>query len=182
MTPAELTALMESSAPHAVLDIRERAAYERGHIYRATSLPRRLLEIRLPRLITALRTPIVLYDEDGRVGPLAATTLAAMGYTDVRVLDGGLGAWRAAGNRLVQGLNVQSKVFGEQALHKYGTPEVTGEELKARIDRREPMVIVDSRTPEEYGRACIPGAWSMPGAELVLRIADLVPSPEIPIV
>jgi len=44
------------------------------------------------------------------------------------------------------------------------------------------MVIVDSRTPEEYARGCIPGAWSVPGAELVLRITDLVPTPDIPIV
>jgi rhodanese-related sulfurtransferase len=105
-----------------------------------------------------------------------------MGYTDVRVLDGGLAAWRAAGGRLVQGLNVPSKVFGEQALHRYRTPEVSCPELKARIDRGEPMVLVDSRTPEEYHRGCIPGAVSMPGAELVLRITELVTSPDIPIV
>jgi rhodanese-related sulfurtransferase len=136
----------------------------------------------MPRLVTAPSTPIVLYDDHGPLASLAATTLAAMGYTDVRVLDGGLAAWRAAGGRVVQGLNVPSKVFGEQALHRYRTPGVTCRELKARIDRGERMVIVDSRTPEEYARGCIPGAWSVPGAELVLRIADLAPTPDIPIV
>jgi rhodanese-related sulfurtransferase len=203
ITAADLSTLLKTSSRHALLDVRERAAYERGHIYRATSLPRRLLESRVPRLVTARATPIVLYDDghltanhltamgghvhagqvqNGRLAPLAAKTLGAMGYTDVRVLDGGLAAWRAAGGRMVQGLNVPSKVFGEQALHRYRTPEVTCPELKARIDRGERMVIVDSRTPEEYARACIPGAWSVPGAELVLRIADLAPSPDIPIV
>ena len=182
ITPDALATLMQDSTPHVVLDVRERAAYERGHIYRATSVPRRLVETRVPQLVTAKRTPIVLYDEDGPVAALAATTLAAMGYRDVRVLEGGLAAWRAAGRRLVQGLNVPSKVFGEQALHRYRTPEVTCAELAARIERGDRMVIVDSRTPEEYHRGCIPGAVSMPGAELVLRIADLVPSPEVPIV
>ena len=193
ITPSDLSAFLASGTRHALLDVRERAAYERGHIYRATSLPRRLLEARLPRLVTAPATPLVIYDDgqltatggqvhDGRVAALAATTLAAMGYTDVRVLEGGLQAWRAAGGRMVQGLNVPSKVFGEQALHTYQTPEVSCPELKARIDRGEPMVLVDSRTPEEYHRGCIPGAWSMPGAELVLRITDLVTSPDIPIV
>ena len=148
ITTADLSTLLKSPARLALLDVRERAAYERGHIYRATSLPRRLLEARLPRLVTALKTPIVLYDDDGRVARLAARTLEAMGYTDVRVLDGGLAAWRADGGRLVQGLNVPSKVFGEQALHRYHTPEVSCAELKARIDRGEPMVIVDSRTPQ----------------------------------
>ena len=191
ITAADLATLLQSSSAHALLDVRERATYERGHIYRATSLPRRLLEARLPRLVTAPKTPIVLYDDGrhdgrpasgGRLAPLAATTLAAMGYTDVRVLDGGLAGWRAAGRKVVQGLNVPSKVFGEQALHRYRTPEITCEALKARIDAGEPMVIVDSRTPEEYARGCIPSAVSMPGAELVLRIADLVPSADIPIV
>ncbi len=182
MNASDLSTFLESSTRHALLDVRERAAYERGHIYRATSLPRRLLESRVPRLVTAPATPIVLYDDAGALAGLAAATLAAMGYTDVRALEGGLAAWRAAGRRLVQGLNVPSKVFGEQALHKYRTPEVTCPELKARIDRGERMVIVDSRTPEEYSRGCIPGAWSVPGAELVLRIADLAPAPDIPIV
>ncbi len=97
MTPAELTALMESPAPHAVLDIRERGAYERGHIFRATSLPRRLLELRVPALITAPTTPIVLYDDDGRLSALARPTLEAMGYRDVRVLAGGLAGLAGGG-------------------------------------------------------------------------------------
>jgi rhodanese-related sulfurtransferase len=186
MTADALAAFLRSSISHALLDVRERAAYERGHLYRATSLPRRLLEARLPRLVTAVKTPIVLYDDGAHapngVAARSAETIRAMGYTDVRVLDGGLPAWRAAGGRVVQGLNVPSKVFGEQALHRYHTPEVTCEELKAKIDRGERMVLVDSRTPEEYSRGCIPGAWSVPGAELVLRIADLAPTPDIPIV
>ena len=180
--PAALAALMGGTTPHAVLDVRERAAFERGHIYWSTSLPRRLLETRLPWLVTAKPTPIVLVDEDGSVAALAGPTLAAMGYTDVRALDGGLGGWRAAGRPTVQGLNVPSKVFGERALHEWKTPQVTCPELAQRIARGEDMVIVDSRTPEEYHRGCIPGSVSMPGGELVLRIGELVKRPDQTIV
>ena len=35
------------------------------------------------------------------------------------------------------------------------------------------MVILDTRTPEEYRRFCIPGGRSVPGGELALRITDL---------
>src|SRR3989441_150742 len=90
--PGELARLMQSAAPHAVLDLRERAAYERGHIYRATSLPRRLLEFRLPALVPARATPLVICDADGRLAALALPTLGEMGYPDVRTLDGGLAA------------------------------------------------------------------------------------------
>jgi rhodanese-related sulfurtransferase len=182
MTPAELTALMASSAPHAVLDVRERGAYERGHIFRATSLPRRLLEVRTPVLVTAPGTPIVLYDDDGRLSALARTTLEAMGYRDVRVLVGGLHGWRGAGRSVVEGVNVPSKVFGEQVLHDFKTPHITAAELEARMRARADMVIVDSRTPEEYARGCVPGAINVPGGELVLRIGELVSRPETTIV
>jgi rhodanese-related sulfurtransferase len=182
LTPADLAALMAGATPHAVLDVRERAAYERGHIYWTTSLPRRLLETRLPGLVTAKRTPIALVDADGSVADLARPTLAAMGYTDVRPLAGGLAPWRAAGRPTVQGLNVPSKVFGERALHEWKTPQVSCPELAKRIANGDDMVIVDSRTPEEYHRGCIPGSVSMPGGELVLRIGELIERPDQTIV
>src|ERR671936_731570 len=182
LTPDALAELMASDTPHAVLDVRERGAYERGHVFRTTSLPRRQLEFRMPALVTAPATPLALIDADGALAPLAATTLGAMGYRDVQVLAGGLGSWRAAGRRLVQGLNVPSKVFGERALHEWRTPQISPDELVRRIEKREDMVIVDSRTYEEYQRGCIPGAINVPGGELVFRIGELVERAETTIV
>jgi rhodanese-related sulfurtransferase len=182
ISPEQLAALLDQPAPHALLDVRERAAFERGHIYRATPLPRRLLETRLPALITAPATLIVLYDDDGRLSALAAPTLGEMGYTEVFALAGGLDAWRRAGRPVVQGLNVPSKVFGEHVLHDRKTPEITPLELSARMAEGRDMVIVDTRTPEEYARGCLPGAWSMPGGELVLRIGEVVERPDQTIV
>jgi rhodanese-related sulfurtransferase len=182
LTPDALAELMAGDTAHAVLDIRERGAYERGHVFRTMSLPRRQLETRLPALVTAPATPIALVDADGTLVPLAAATLAAMGYSDVRRLEGGLAAWRAAGLPLVQGVNVPSKVFGEHALHAMKTPQIAPRELARRIERGDDMVIVDSRTVEEYTRGCIPGAISVPGAELVPRIGELVERPETTIV
>jgi rhodanese-related sulfurtransferase len=182
LKPDALADLMASETPHAVLDVRERGAYERGHVYRTTTLPRRQLELRLPTLVTAPATPIALIDADGALAPLAAATLGTMGYRDVRVLEGGLAVWRAAGRRVVQGLNVPSKVFGERALHEWGTPQIAPHDLMRRIEQRDDMVIVDSRTYEEYHRGCIPGSISVPGGELVLRIGELVERPETTIV
>lgn len=183
ITPDALQSLMQSATPHAVLDVRERGAYERGQIYRATSLPRRLLEWRLPGLVTAKATPIVVHDDDGgRLAPAAASTVRALGYTDVSVLGGGLQAWRASGRRAVQGVNVPSKVFGERVLREMKTPGVTPAELSAWIDAGKDMVVMDSRTPEEYTRGCIPGAHNVPGGELVLRVTELVERPDTTIV
>ena len=182
ISPDQLTTLLQQRDAHALLDVRERAAFERGHIFRATPLPRRLLETRLPMLVTAPGTLVVLYDDDGRIATLAAATLGEMGYTEVFVLTGGFDAWRAAGRPVVQGLNVPSKVFGEHVLHDRKTPEVTPLELSARMAQGQDMVIVDTRTPEEYHRGCLPGAWSMPGGELILRIGEVVERPDQTIV
>ncbi|HWN01663.1 MAG TPA: rhodanese-like domain-containing protein, partial [Candidatus Dormibacteraeota bacterium] len=100
----------------------------------------------------------------------------------VFVLTGGFNAWRAGGRPVVQGLNVPSKVFGEHVLHDRKTPEVTPLELSARMAQGQDMVIVDTRTPEEYHRGCLPGAWSMPGGELILRIGEVVERPDQTIV
>ena len=182
ISPDQVTTLLQQRGAHALLDVRERAAFQRGHIFRATPLPRRLLETRLPGLVTASGTLIVLYDDDGRISTLAAATLGDMGYTEVFVLTGGFEAWRAAGGPVVQGLNVPSKVFGEHVLHDRKTPEVTPLELSARMAQGQDMVIVDTRTPEEYHRGCLPGAWSMPGGELILRIGEVVERPDQTIV
>jgi rhodanese-related sulfurtransferase len=39
--------------------------------------------------------------------------------------------------------------------------------------RGDKLVILDTRTPEEYQRFCIPGGRSVPGGELALRITDI---------
>jgi rhodanese-related sulfurtransferase len=166
----------------AVLDVRERAAYERGHVFGATSLPRRLLEFRLPTLVTAPATPVLLYDADGTLGDLAAATVAAMSYADVRVLDGGLAGWRAAGRAVAEGINVPSKVFGERVLHEMKTPMIGPHELQDWQRRGRDLVVVDVRTPEEYRRGCVPTAWNLPGMELPFRIADLLAGPDTTIV
>ena len=182
ISPSDLQKLMASETHHAVLDIRERGAYQARHIFRTTSVPRRLLEVRLPVLVPARPTPIVLCDADGRLSALAAETLSRMGYTDVRPLAGGLAAWVAGGHPTAQGVNTPSKVFGELVLHDLRTPEITPLELSRRMAAGDDMVIVDTRTPEEYARGCLPGAWSMPGGELVLRLGELVHRPDTTIV
>src|SRR5207249_8081948 len=68
------------------------------------------------------------------------------------------------------------------ALHTWKTPEIGATALAERIARGDDLLIVDSRTPEEHYRACVPGAISVPGGELVFRIVDLLPRPDTTIV
>ena len=94
------------------------------------------------------------------------------------MLDGGTKAWEAAGYELFSGVNVPSKAFGEWVEHHYGTESVDPPELKSWIDRGQNIVVLDSRTHEEFVRMSIPTGISVPGGELVYRIGDIAPDPK----
>ena len=75
-------------------------------------------------------------------------------------------------------MNVPSKAFGEWVEHHYGTESVDPPELKQWIDTGHKMIVLDSRTQEEFTRMSIPTGIPMPGAELAYRIGDLAPDPD----
>jgi rhodanese-related sulfurtransferase len=98
------------------------------------------------------------------------------------VLDGGIAAWEAAGYRLYSGVHVPSKAFAEVVEHEAGTPWISAPDLKALIDSGADIAILDSRSYEEYHNNSIPTAISVPGAELVYRFTDMVPSPDTTVI
>src|SRR5438552_8440128 len=173
IAPKELQALLEGSSPFAFIDVREIGEYNASHIAGASLIPRRQLEFVLPESVPFFGTPIVLCDDDGRRARLAATTAEGMGYRKVSVLDGGINRWVTDGFGTEWGVNVPSKDFGEKVEVVHHVPEVEAKDLAARIERGEKFVILDSRTPEEFRRFCIPGGRNVPGGELALRITDI---------
>ncbi len=167
----------------ALLDVREAGQFGASHLLFATPLPYSMLEIEIVRLVPRRSARIVVCD-DGELGvaPLAARRLAAFGYSDVAVLDGGTRAWAAAGYTLFAGVNVPSKLFGELVEHAYHTPRVTAQALVAMQQAGEDMVIVDGRPFAEYRKMNIPGAVCCPNAELPYRIREIVKNPATKII
>jgi rhodanese-related sulfurtransferase len=80
-----------------VLDVRERDAYDAGHIPGARHLPRGQLELRVDKDFPDPTARILTCCEFGKISTLAASTLHTMGYTRAVALDGGIKAWREAG-------------------------------------------------------------------------------------
>lgn len=178
----ELRDLLRSDRIVACIDVRERGEFAREQIEGVTPLARGTLEYRVRSMIPSRTIPTILCCDDGRRSALAAATLTAMGYQDVSVLRGGLTKWRAQGLPTIEGWGVRGKLYGEQVAVDQAIPQVTADELAARRQAGEPILVVDVRTEEEFARGHVPGAYHVAGGQLPMEIHGLAPDSDQPIV
>ena len=156
-TSEQLNDLFNDTTPFALIDIREPGEFNTSHIPGSSLIPRRRLEFDLHSAVPHAGSLIVLCDDDGRRVSQAVATIEAMGFDNVGWLDGGINRWVSLDYPTEWGVNVPSKDFGEKVEVVHHVPEIDAIELRSRMDRGEKMVILDTRTPEEYRRFCIPG-------------------------
>ncbi len=88
-----------------LLDVREKDAYETGHIPGAKHLPRGQLELRVNNDLPDPTRRILVVCEFGRISTLAAATLRELGFSQATALDGGMKMWREANLPLTQGMS-----------------------------------------------------------------------------
>jgi rhodanese-related sulfurtransferase len=160
----------------ALLDVREEGRFAQGHPLFAASLPLGRIALEIYDRVPRRSTPVVVYDDGEGLSVVAAERLRALGYSDVSLLDGGLDGWRLAGGEIFRDVNTPSKAFGELVEARRHTPSLTAHEVKALLDAKSDVVILDARRFEEYRTMSIPTAVSVPGAELVYRAQAAAPS------
>jgi rhodanese-related sulfurtransferase len=182
VSPAALRGMLGDGGELALIDVREELIYSQGHLLLARSAPLSRLELKFVQAVPRRTTRIVLCDGGDGLAERGAAVLARNGYSDLRILSGGIEAWVAAGFELFTGVNVPSKAFGEFIEHADGTPSIAADALARLIGNGADLVVLDSRPFDEYARVSIPGATNVPGAELVLRARELAPSPDTMVV
>ncbi|MCK1681889.1 thiosulfate sulfurtransferase [Bradyrhizobium sp. 147] len=182
VTPAEIRRSLLLREEIALLDLRYEAAFATGHpLFAANMAADRIAveaEVRLPRKDVA----IVLYDDGEELVATGAERLAALGYSNISVLDGGLKAWRKAGYEVFEDVNSYSKAFGELVEARRHTPSLSADEVARLIAEKANIAILDVRRFDEYATMNIPGSVSVPGAELVLRAGSAAPDPATTII
>ena len=77
-----------------VVDVRDRAEWESGHLPGVPNIP--LAHLAEGATVIPLDRPIAVHCQSGGRSAIAASVLAARGFQDVRNLSGGIVAWRAA--------------------------------------------------------------------------------------
>jgi rhodanese-related sulfurtransferase len=182
ITPSKIRSMLLLREEIALLDLRHEAAYATGHpLFAANMAASRITleaEVRLPRK----DVPIVVFDAGEGLVSEAADRFAALGYTDIRQLEGGLDGWRKAGFEIFIDVNSYAKAFGELVESRRHTPSLSAEEVAALIASDADVRVLDVRRPDEYATMNIPGSVSVPGAELVLRAGHVASNPETTIV
>lgn len=179
---AELLTALRQQQEVAIIDVRDEALFATGHPLFAVNIPLSKLELELLDRIPQRHTAITLYDNGEGLAQTAAERLAALGYQQVTLLADDLAGWQAAGGELFIDVNSPSKAFGELVEHHARTPSLSADEVQALISDDADVVVLDARRFDEYHTMSIPGATSVPGGELVLRVRDIAPSPHTTVI
>ncbi|PHN27190.1 cystathionine beta-lyase [Pseudomonas sp. ICMP 561] len=183
ITLAQLQQWLFDGQEIALFDVREHGQYGEAHLFHGQNLPYSRLEIEAPRLAPNPAVRLVIYDQTGSdVAPRAAARLAALGYQQVSILQGGADGWQAAGLQLFAGVHVPSKAFGELVEEASHTPHISANELAQWQARGEPLLVLDGRPFDEYRKMTIPGSICCPNGELGYRLPALINDETTPIV
>src|SRR4030088_2699808 len=102
VTPSHIHRALLLRDEIALLDVRHEAAYATGHPLFAANMAAGRIELEAGTRLPRKNVPIVVYDAGEGLVAQAADRLRALGYTNVRQLDGGLQAWQIAGYELFQ--------------------------------------------------------------------------------
>lgn len=92
--PRELAAALEAGGCQ-LIDVREPVEHAESHVSGAKLLPLGQIEARCGELDKS--KPIMVMCQAGKRGAAAADKLRALGFSDVRNLEGGILAWKSAG-------------------------------------------------------------------------------------
>jgi rhodanese-related sulfurtransferase len=86
-----------------VLDLRDTADFDRGHVVDAVNIPAAKLADRLQELESYRDRPIILVCKMGQHSGAAGKTLGQNGFSDVARLRGGMTEWESSQLPLVRG-------------------------------------------------------------------------------
>jgi rhodanese-related sulfurtransferase len=174
---------LDDGAELAILDLRAKdEATGYGQPLFGKNLPADQLLAQIDLYVPRRAVRTVLVDGgDGQAAEFAAQ-LHGQGWPNIHALDGGFPAWVASEHAEGRSFDIPGRVFSQTIEQERGTPVVTVEELEERRKAGEDIVVIDTRTVPEFTRNHVPGAISIPAAELLLRFSETVPSAQTQVV
>lgn len=192
----DLNTALAETAPF-LLDVREAGEITAdGFIAGAINIPVREVLNNLDKL-PAQDQPIVIYCASGARGAMIMASLQMLGYTNVKNLAGGLGAWKKAELPVETGTTpaapvagtapeVEATLFRDLNAFLTALPEgfytVKSADLNVELTATPAPFIVDVRTADETANGYIAGALLLPLADFSANLAQLPADKAAPIV
>ena len=156
-----------------LVDVRDPAAVEQGHIARAVNIPLAELDDAEMDFPVSSAAPIVIYGEKATE---AVKTIKGwqVKYKVVSLVNGDLEGWQARGNQLANG------PAGDEInwVRKLGKGEVSVADFKKAIED-DSKIILDVRGTEEVTVGKFPKAVNIPLDQLETRMSELPKDKEI---
>jgi len=85
-----------------IVDVRSEERYSEGHIPKALNINKSVIADEISSKVSDKSLEIVCHCGGGESGIRSAEALAAMGYENVSVLDGGIRVYKASGEKMVK--------------------------------------------------------------------------------
>lgn len=101
---AELKRRMDQDPNLCLIDVREQEEWKAIHIPGALLIPKNEITDKIKNIAPKLDQAIYLHCKSGMRSQYAASTLIAMGYTEVYSVDGGIMEWTTLGYPVREGL------------------------------------------------------------------------------
>ncbi len=192
----DLSAALADANPPFLLDVREPAELEKdGFIKGAVNIPVREVLNNLDKL-PAKDQPIVIYCASGHRGAMVMAALQMLGYTNVKNLAGGLGAWKKAELPVESGTpeapvagtapEVDRVLFRDLNAFLSNLPEgfysVKAPDLQTELAGTPAPLVIDVRTADEFAGGHIEGAINLPLEEFAANLSQLPADKGAPIV
>jgi len=153
LSPAEVRRLQEGGAT--VLDVRDAAAFGARHVAGSVNIGLGGMFASWAGTLLPFEGSLVLVADAPAAVDEAVMRLARVGLHGVAgVLEGGVGAWAAAGGAL------------------QSAPQLSHAELATRLDS---LLVLDVRRPGEHANGHVPGALNIQLTELASRLGELDP-------
>ena len=194
VSAADLNTALVENAPF-LLDVREVSEIEAsGFITGAVAIPVREVLANLDKL-PAQDQPIVIYCGSGHRGALVMAALRFLGYTDVRNLNGGTGAWTKAEFALETGLpaapvagtapTVDATMLRDLNNFLVNLPEgyytVKATDLNTELAGGATPTMIDVRSAEDFAAGHIDGTMNI-AINAFLADMTLLPGKDAPVV
>jgi rhodanese-related sulfurtransferase len=194
ISAADLNTALVENAPF-LLDVREVSEIEAsGFITGAVHIPVREVLANLDKL-PAQDQPIVIYCGSGHRGAMVMAALRFLGYTDVRNLNGGTGAWTKAELALETGLpaapvagtapTVDATMLRDLTSFLANLPEgyytVKATDLNTELAGGATPTMIDVRSAEDFAAGHIDGTVNI-AINAFLADMTLLPGKDAPVV